>query len=224
MFGLLMGLLHIGARTAAGISEIRDVEKNKQRCIDAGYDFYIDRNGTKRRLSNDEPFMERYDYKTGHTIEFNPYTGQIYKDITAIHLAKTEIESKEKAIKDGKGFYKFEPNRKTHSNDKIKGYRYKRVDDKQENIYIAREISGVVWYINIETGEYVAPEDSTITEHSTFYICDTHETISYNEKNGINRIKDYLNKSRAESIRRTPEWSMEDEVAFGTLGAYRIWL
>ena len=209
MFGILMGLLHIGARTAVGISGAIEEADSKNRCREAGYDFYVDRNGCKRRLSNDEPVFERRDWRTGHIMEINPYNGHVYRDLTDDARRMTDFIAKEKAIMTGKRFYAFEKGKNnphpTHMLDKIKGYRYKDLK-KPGEIYVRRRVSnsccgGVPWYLNIKTGMYEAPAVECIRNDSYWEDIYNKKMYYYSTSEEIEKLKNRLNELQEKYIR-----------------------
>lgn len=207
MIGLLFGLLHLGMRFATGIDDTINESRRKNEATQKGYDFYVDRKGTKRRVTNKEPFYERWDRETGHLIEFNPYNGEVYRDVTAQAKNQYEREAKTKAITENKRFYKYEMGglNAGHYSDKIKGCRYKDLE-KPGEIYVCRIIYGVYWYLNIKTGMFECPEKEGYSSNSLYYINqNSHKPficIKYNSKENIERIREDLNNRMRIGIER----------------------
>lgn len=215
MFGLIIGFLHIGARICVGVQDCLNENKSKERCSAAGYDFYIDRKGCKRRLSNNEPFFERYDYKTGHVLEVNPYTGRSYRDITEDAIVRNEKKVKNDAVNAGKRYYRYSSNEINQTKRHINGHRFKNVDNSN-TLFVRRRVgnsclSGVPWFLNIETGLYEEPDRSCIKDDSCWTDLETGITYCYKSEKDINCLKTRLNELQAELINKygingSPVW------------------
>lgn len=204
MFGLFMLLLYIIVRIAVSVQDANREQKSKEISLENGYDIYTDRRGITRRVYDDKPSFKRWDYKTGHVFEVNPCNGQVYRDITADAQDAFIAKEKAKALKEGRKYYLCERfSAQKHGADKIKGARYKSVDDN--NTYIRRRVSnviggGVPWYINIETGLFEEPDRAEIKPDEKYQDMLTGKCFNYETEENIQELKNVLNKEQAETI------------------------
>ena len=149
MLDLYIAVTACVTKTAAAFRNYIEESRRKKYSIQKGLDFYIDRYGTKRRVTNDEPYEIFYDALDNQTWEINPYTFEKKKNLTVEKKKRIEENAKQEAIARGEEFYAFEGN-VNHYNERIVGRRYKRIGSNE--IYVSRRMTGGQFWLNIDTG------------------------------------------------------------------------
>jgi hypothetical protein len=213
MFGLLMLFLFIGARFVYVIIQRKEELDWRAKARRDGDSLWVDRYGTAHHVENDEPFMIVHDYKNGITVEKNPYTGKVVKNLTAEYKEKRETEAKNEALINGEKLYttgtalddfkypviKTENYKETRS--VIKGRRW--IDINTGETYVRRYIGnpGTAWYINIKTGLYEFPDEKCIDDGLKHWgILDGEYCSFVFTPENIQKCLNELNKSQKEAI------------------------
>ena len=203
MFGIYMVVLYIIARIIKAVGIKAGEVRRRNEAIKNGSSFYLDRNYTKIRVSDDVPF--EYRRIDGDLYEINPYTHHIKRNISEERRQKTEKEQREKAIKEGKRMYEFEP-RDTmaylHFKEKVEGIRYK--DIETGNICVKRKKCCKDWYVNVETGmyEYCDPEKLKDGKEHWFKTIDGKDIMAVYSDELLENERIYFNNNQIKWINK----------------------
>ena len=207
MFGIYMAIAFIILKGYSLIKKGADEKRRKRNAIKDGQEYYVDRNGTLLRVKDDVPVMRTW---IGNDLcEINPYTHEVRRNISSENRIQTEKRNKEKAIQNGDRVYRCEPlrsyNEHYHTNDKIKGIRYKDVETGE--IYVIRRKNGKNWYLNINTGYYDFADIKQIKSLKMHYMDKNGNSIlsEYNEEL-LNQEKEWLNLEQKRRMNENPEY------------------
>lgn len=195
LFGLFYTMFVGGTKCALGVKTNAENEKKRKEAISKGTETYVDNKGCLRLVSNNKKVMKTYVY--------NKFSGGEYKDYVLKYVDSNIIvrnysrekrrfsEEKKYAIAKefGKTVYRLGDDRDSYIKTNLPGYRYK--DLNTGDIYVIRQLNGVLFYMDINTGLFIRETDGEIEKRND-------ERAYHHDKKEYEMLRQKMNKSQQE--------------------------
>lgn len=222
MFAIGMAILWVIVMVYYGASERHRENKNRNQAISKGRDWYLDRNGLQHKTDTREPFVVRTDFKTGHKIQVNPYTGKIMTDLSKEYEAKCDFKGRIKATDNGYSVYSFETpykvNERTtkykHKPTEPVGERFRRLDGGDE-VFVARRMADYItkegkrkpipFFMNIKDGRFSFFNNELLNcgNQIVYTKIEDNRGVKYKmnlDKESLSNYIDYLNMKQSNGM------------------------
>lgn len=135
LFALIIGYIVLAVIVSSVSKQDNIAIYNRRKAVENGNEYYYTSTGLKVRTDTNKPFV--YERKGDSFLEVNPYTGEVYRNITEERNKKCAKEEYAAAVKEGRRLYAVDITPGVRKSDGFMGTRYRdMISGNEYYVYI----------------------------------------------------------------------------------------